>query len=178
MIAKRVATPLSEGSRVSTPNPSAGNVGQYANGQPKVLNSDSVTERDMANIDVSSPIRLSQQAKDIICKLRKMKDEAEDWVKCVSTLGLLQQDGGVRRGAQSADQDKGGTKLYLLRRRHKTRSTLLPRPHRHLQQQLRHPPSPPRRTSTYPMPAQYRPKEKQQADKPSRSLYQKIPSRP
>lgn len=74
MIAKRVATPLSEGSRSSTPK-------QWPNGQEKVLNSDSITERDMANIDISSPIRLSQQAKDIICKLRKMKDEAEDWVK-------------------------------------------------------------------------------------------------
>jgi hypothetical protein len=48
------------------------------------MNVDSVTERDMANIDVSSPIRLSQQAKDIICRLRRMKDEAEDWVKWVT----------------------------------------------------------------------------------------------
>lgn len=39
------------------------------------------SERDMADIDVSSPIRLSKQAKDIIYKLRQMKDEAEDWVK-------------------------------------------------------------------------------------------------
>jgi hypothetical protein len=35
----------------------------------------------MANIDISSPIRLSQQAKDVISKLRQMKDAAEDWVK-------------------------------------------------------------------------------------------------
>jgi hypothetical protein len=35
----------------------------------------------MANIDVSSPIRLSQQAKEVIYKLRQMKDAAEDWVK-------------------------------------------------------------------------------------------------
>jgi hypothetical protein len=39
------------------------------------------SERDMADIDVSSPIRLSKQAKEIIYKLRQMKDEAEDWVK-------------------------------------------------------------------------------------------------
>ena len=39
------------------------------------------SERDMADIDVSSPIRLSTQAKEIIYKLRQMKDEAEDWVK-------------------------------------------------------------------------------------------------
>ena len=78
MIARRVATPQSEGSRTSTSTPGPGT---WANGQEKVLNTDSMTERDMANIDVSSPIRLSQQAKDIICRLRKMKDEAEDWVK-------------------------------------------------------------------------------------------------
>jgi hypothetical protein len=45
--------------------------------------SDLRSERDMADIDVSSPIRLSQQAKDVIYKLRQMKDEAEDWVKYV-----------------------------------------------------------------------------------------------
>lgn len=76
MIAKRLATPQSEGSRTSTSTPQT-----WANGQEKIMNVESVTERDMANIDVSSPIRLSQQAKDIICRLRKMKDEAEDWVK-------------------------------------------------------------------------------------------------
>jgi len=53
----------------------------WPNGEEKVLNKDSKTERDMANIDISSPIRLSQQAKDVISKLRQMKDAAEDWVK-------------------------------------------------------------------------------------------------
>lgn len=38
-------------------------------------------EREMGNIELSSPIRLSRQAKEIIAKLRRMKDEAEDWVK-------------------------------------------------------------------------------------------------
>ncbi|KAL7423228.1 hypothetical protein Q5752_002528 [Cryptotrichosporon argae] len=38
-------------------------------------------DREYDNIDLTSPIRLSQQAKDIIAKLRRMKDEAEDWVK-------------------------------------------------------------------------------------------------
>jgi hypothetical protein len=43
-------------------------------------------EREMGNIELSSPIRLSRQAKEIIAKLRRMKDEAEDWVKCVTIL--------------------------------------------------------------------------------------------
>lgn len=38
-------------------------------------------ETEMGNIELSSPIRLSRQAKEIIAKLRRMKDEAEDWVK-------------------------------------------------------------------------------------------------
>ncbi|ORY31392.1 pseudouridine synthase [Naematelia encephala] len=37
--------------------------------------------REYANIDIASPIRLSSQAKDIIAKLRRQKDEQEDWVK-------------------------------------------------------------------------------------------------
>lgn len=38
-------------------------------------------EKEMGNIEISSPILLSRQAKEIIAKLRKIKDEAEDWVK-------------------------------------------------------------------------------------------------
>lgn len=38
-------------------------------------------DRDKENIEVSSPIRLSKQAKEIIGRLRRMKDEAEDWIK-------------------------------------------------------------------------------------------------
>lgn len=37
--------------------------------------------RDTENIDLASPIRLSKQAKDIITRLRRLKDEAEDWIK-------------------------------------------------------------------------------------------------
>ena len=40
-----------------------------------------LTDRELANIDVTSPIRLSTQAKEIIAKLRRMKDEQEDWIK-------------------------------------------------------------------------------------------------
>lgn len=38
-------------------------------------------DRDIDNIDVTSPILLSQQAKEVIARLRRMKDEQEDWVK-------------------------------------------------------------------------------------------------
>jgi hypothetical protein len=38
-------------------------------------------DREYENIDITSPIRLSRQAKDIIAKLRKMRDEQEDWIK-------------------------------------------------------------------------------------------------
>jgi len=41
----------------------------------------SLRDREMANIDVTSPIRLSRQAKEIIAKLRRAKDEQENWVK-------------------------------------------------------------------------------------------------
>lgn len=38
-------------------------------------------EREKGDIELASPIRLSKQAKEIIAKLRRMKDEQEDWVK-------------------------------------------------------------------------------------------------
>ena len=38
-------------------------------------------DRENGDIDVTSPIRLSQQAKDIIAKLRRARDAQEDWVK-------------------------------------------------------------------------------------------------
>lgn len=44
-------------------------------------NKSAADEREMGNIELSSPIRLSRQAKEIIAKLRRMKDEAEDWIK-------------------------------------------------------------------------------------------------
>lgn len=42
-----------------------------------------LADREYANIDITSPIRLSKQAKEVIAKLRKAKDEQEDWVKYV-----------------------------------------------------------------------------------------------
>lgn len=41
------------------------------------------SNRDTENIDLASPIRLSRQAREIISRLRRLKDEAEDWIKCV-----------------------------------------------------------------------------------------------
>ena len=38
-------------------------------------------DREYSNIDVASPIRLSQQARDVIAKLRRQRDEQEDWIK-------------------------------------------------------------------------------------------------
>lgn len=40
-----------------------------------------LADREFENIDLTSPIRLSQQAREIIAKLRRMRDEQEDWVK-------------------------------------------------------------------------------------------------
>lgn len=40
-----------------------------------------LADRESANIDITSPIRLSTQAKEIIGKLRKARDEQEDWIK-------------------------------------------------------------------------------------------------
>ncbi|KAI9631882.1 pseudouridine synthase [Dioszegia hungarica] len=48
-------------------------------------------ETEMGNIELSSPIRLSRQAKEIIAKLRRMKDEAEDWVKWKEVIFTTQQ---------------------------------------------------------------------------------------
>jgi hypothetical protein len=41
----------------------------------------SMDDRQFSNIDASSPIRLSQQAREIISKLRQARDDAENWVK-------------------------------------------------------------------------------------------------
>jgi hypothetical protein len=38
-------------------------------------------DREWDNIDITSPIRLSRQAKEVIARLRRMKDEQEDWIK-------------------------------------------------------------------------------------------------
>lgn len=38
-------------------------------------------EREESNIDITSPIRLSEQARTVIASLRRQRDEAEDWVK-------------------------------------------------------------------------------------------------
>ena len=38
-------------------------------------------DRDYINLDVTSPIALSSQARDIIVKLRRMKDEQENWAQ-------------------------------------------------------------------------------------------------
>ena len=42
---------------------------------------DAEIDREYDNIDITSPIRLSHQARVIIAKLRRMRDEQEDWVK-------------------------------------------------------------------------------------------------
>ena len=40
-------------------------------------------DRDYVNLDVTSPIALSSQARDIIVRLRRMKDEQENWAQYV-----------------------------------------------------------------------------------------------
>jgi hypothetical protein len=60
----------------STIPPNGGNVDKQ-----KAVESVAGLDRDMQNIDLSSPIMLSQQAKEVISRLRRMKDEAEDWIK-------------------------------------------------------------------------------------------------
>lgn len=78
-IAARLATPASGNSRISASAP-----GTPSTSTPP----DAPSDRDMQNIDLSSPIMLSQQAKDVIVKLRRMKDEAEDWIKWVDLCRL------------------------------------------------------------------------------------------
>ena len=49
------------------------------NGQVDAVLTD--TDRDYNNLDITSPIPLSKQARDIIVKLRRQRDESEDWAK-------------------------------------------------------------------------------------------------
>lgn len=51
--------------------------------QIKAAKTVDLDDRKVDNIDVTSPILLSQQAKEVIARLRRMKDEQEDWVKSV-----------------------------------------------------------------------------------------------
>ena len=48
-----------------------------ANGKSHV----DLDDREYANIDITSPIPLSAQAREIIAKLRRQRDEQEDWIK-------------------------------------------------------------------------------------------------
>jgi hypothetical protein len=67
--------------------------------------------REWANIDITSPILLSHEAKTIIAKLRRAKDEAEDWAKWADLINPFQ---GV-----SADIS-GGRKSFSVRKLPKT----------------------------------------------------------
>ena len=64
-----------------------------------------LADRELANIDVTSPIRLSTQAKEIIGKLRRMKDEQEDWIKWAGffnmmCIRLISKLGGTKSSSQ------------------------------------------------------------------------------
>jgi predicted ATP-dependent endonuclease of OLD family len=75
-----------------------------------------LNDREYANIDAGSPIRLSQQARDVIAKLRRARDEQEDWVKWVVDV----TDGGV--GADCPGGKKSSSRPKL--RKIKTRQSL------------------------------------------------------
>ena len=47
----------------------------------KIMPAVDLNDREYSNIDIGSPIILSQQAREIIAKLRRARDEQEDWVK-------------------------------------------------------------------------------------------------
>jgi hypothetical protein len=47
----------------------------------KIAEKIDLEDRMYSNIDLTSPIRLSRQAREVIAKLRKARDEQEDWVK-------------------------------------------------------------------------------------------------
>jgi len=51
----------------------------------KIMPAVDLNDREYSNIDIGSPIILSQQAREIIAKLRRARDEQEDWVKWVYT---------------------------------------------------------------------------------------------
>jgi hypothetical protein len=77
-IAARLAA-ASAGASQTTSSPTPPNGGHVD--KEKAVESVAGLDRDMQNIDLSSPIMLSQQAKEVISRLRRMKDEAEDWIK-------------------------------------------------------------------------------------------------
>ncbi|KAK4685511.1 brefeldin A-inhibited guanine nucleotide-exchange protein, partial [Tremellales sp. Uapishka_1] len=73
-------------SRIPKPAPNdadrmAGNEAPPTGGTLRRTEAEEKEERDRENIDLTSPILLSAQARNIIAKLRKQKDEQEDWVK-------------------------------------------------------------------------------------------------
>ena len=67
-----------------TANQDGGSINEVVDKVRKV----DLNDREYANIDAGSPILLSHQAREIIAKLRRARDEAEDWVKWVFLLEM------------------------------------------------------------------------------------------
>ncbi|OCF62327.1 DRAP deaminase [Kwoniella mangroviensis CBS 10435] len=61
-------------------------------------------DRDHDDIDLTSPILLSEQARSIISKLRRQKDEAEDWIKWKEVIFTAKQAQDELEGSQTQSQ--------------------------------------------------------------------------
>ncbi|WVW84495.1 hypothetical protein I302_106529 [Kwoniella bestiolae CBS 10118] len=61
-------------------------------------------DRDHDDIDLTSPILLSEQARKIISKLRRQKDEAEDWIKWKEVIFTAKQAQDEIEGTKSNPQ--------------------------------------------------------------------------
>ncbi|WVQ80560.1 hypothetical protein IAT38_002665 [Cryptococcus sp. DSM 104549] len=100
-----------------TPSESA--TGQAAAIQARVGTSTpahKTADREYDNIDLTSPIRLSNQARDIIAKLRKQKDEAEEWIKWNEVIFATKQaaDDLEEKKPQVVPRLKGQQKALVL----------------------------------------------------------------
>ncbi|TXT13504.1 hypothetical protein VHUM_00871 [Vanrija humicola] len=67
-------------------------------------NKNAFKPREFDNVDITSPIYLSQQARDVIGALRRQRDEAEDWVKWKEVVWATKkvQDGLEESGSDGA----------------------------------------------------------------------------
>ncbi|WVN86508.1 uncharacterized protein L203_101672 [Cryptococcus depauperatus CBS 7841] len=77
--------------------------------------------REYADIDLNSPIRLSNQARDIIARLRRQKDDAEDWIKWSEVVFKA-------KAAQESLSQQSSTPQTVPRLKGKQQALILPDP--------------------------------------------------
>ncbi|WVQ73163.1 hypothetical protein IAR50_002727 [Cryptococcus sp. DSM 104548] len=79
--------------------------------------------RELDNIDLNSPIRLSNQARGIIARLRRERDAAEDWIKWSEVIFNTKQ----AQDDLEAEKPKD-TKPQVIPRLHRQEALILPDP--------------------------------------------------